>query len=640
MIKQGRTIAVCCGLGVLSAVLAWVGVHDVAVLREGSLLLDDFRTAYFAAPRPQRSDIIVLAVDEDTVSRFPFRSPIDRSFLADLVSELGRRNVRALGIDFLFDQATNPADDRRFLEALDAFPAPTVIAVGDASNGLTARQLDFQSRYLAGRRTALAGMLITDGVVRHIYPGEVGPDGFEPGFAVALAGVVGAREPAEAERLYLRTSVGGAPPIRTFPAHGLKLLPAQWFDGAIVLLGADLPNQDTFRTPLSVSGVDDMTGVLIHAQAVAQLLEGVRYPAVSTVAEAAILVVAVTIGIIVPFLRMRVVPQALAALGVLAVYWLVGFVWFARGGPLLPLLLPTSGLFFAIVLAGTYARSGELREKRFIRDTFRHYVSPAVIDEMLADPSKLALGGEKREMSFVFSDLEGFTTLSEKLAPEQAVSLLQSYLEGMLKIALDFGGTVDRLVGDGIAVFFGAPTAQPDHAARAVGCAREWDRHCEGFRQEQLGRGVKLGITRIGVHTGSAVVGNVGSAERFHYTAHGDCVNTAARLEGANRHVGTRVCMSSEVAGAQPPGELLPIGRLVLKGRVAALDCVTFARGLSAAAVRKYLEAYALLERDAAASAALFGELSREAPENGLLRFHLRRLERGEVGTTIVLESK
>jgi adenylate cyclase len=111
-------------------------------------------------------------------------------------------------------------------------------------------------------------------------------------------------------------------------------------------------------------------------------------------------------------------------------------------------------------------------------------------------------------------------------------------------------------------------------------------------------------------------------------------------LEGANRHVGTRVCMSSEVAGEQPPGELLPIGRLVLKGRVAALDCVTFASGWSAAAARKYREAYALLERDAAASAALFVELSREAPEHGLVRFHLQRLERGEVGTTIALENK
>jgi class 3 adenylate cyclase len=640
MIKEGRTIAVCCGLGSLAAVLAWVGVHDVAVLREGSLLLDDFRTAYFATPRPQRSDIIVLAVDEDTLAQFPFRSPIDRGFLADLVRELGRRDLRALGIDFVFDQPTNPADDRRFLAALDAFPAPTVIAFGDASNGLTQRQLDFQSRYLAGRRTGLAGMLITVGVVRHIYPGAAGPEGFKPGFAAAIAAAAGARQPTEAERLYLRTSVEGAPPIRTFPAHTLKLLPADWFKGAIVLLGADLPNQDTFRTPLSVAGSDDMTGVLIHAQAVAQLLEGVRYPAVGAIAEAAILFVAVTIGTVVPFLRMRVVPQALAALGLLAVYWLVGFAWFARGGPLLPLLLPTIGLFFALVLAGTYARSGELREKRFIRDTFRRYVSPAVIDEMLANPTKLALGGEKREMSFVFSDLEGFTTLSEKLAPEQAVALLQSYLDGMLKIALGFGGTVDRVVGDGIAVFFGAPSAQPDHAARAVDCARDWDRYCEAFRLEHLSKGVKLGITRIGVHTGSAVVGNVGSAERFHYTAHGDCVNTAARLEGANRHVGTRVCMSSDVAGAEPADELLPIGRLVLKGRAAALDCVTFARGLTAAAVRKYQEAYALLERDAAASSALFVELSREAPDHGLSRFHLRRLERGEVGTTIVLESK
>ena len=122
-----------------------------------------------------------------------------------------------------------------------------------------------------------------------------------------------------------------------------------------------------------------------------------------------------TIGIIVPFLRMRVVPQALCGARRAGRVLARGIRLGSRcGGPLLPLLLPTSGLFFAIVLAGTYPRSGELREKRFIRNTFRHYVSPAVIDEMLADRSKLALGGEKREMSFVFSDLEGFTTLERE----------------------------------------------------------------------------------------------------------------------------------------------------------------------------------------------------------------------------------
>ena len=641
MSKHTRTIAFCLGLGLLTAALAWFGVRNVAVLRHGSLLLDDFRVAFFAAPRPQRGDIIVLAVDEDTVSRFPFRSPIDRAFLADLVNELARRDVRALGFDFVFDQPTSPGDDRRLLDALDAFPRPVVIAVGDAANGLTPRQLAFQKDYVAGRTQGLAGMLITDGVVRHIYPGRVGPDGdFELGFAAALAATLGVPPPHEATRLYYRTPVGEAPAIRTFPAHNLALLPKQWFDRAVVLLGADLPNQDTFRTPLSVAGAADMTGVLIHAQAVAQLLDGIAYPAVGPAVEAAILVIAVATGIIIPFLHFRVLLQALAALGVLAVYWVVGFAWFAWGGPLLPLLMPTLGLLVAIVLAGTYARSGEQREKRFIRDTFRRYVSPAVIDEMLANPKKLALTGEKREMSFVFSDLEGFTTLSEKLAAEEAVALLQSYLEGMLKIALDHGGTVDRLVGDGIAVFFGAPSAQPDHAARAVGCALAWDRYSEDFRLAQRDKGVLLGITRIGVHTGTAVVGNVGSPDRFHYTAHGDCVNTAARLEGANRYLGTRVCMSREAARAYPADDLLPVGSLVLKGKAAALECVTFARTLPVATLHAYREAYALLDQDAARSAALFTEVCRTLPEHGLAAFHLRRLERGEMGTTIVLEGK
>jgi class 3 adenylate cyclase len=420
----------------------------------------------------------------------------------------------------------------------------------------------------------------------------------------------------------------------------LRLLPKQWFDGAVVLLGADLPNQDTFRTPLSVSGASDMTGVLIHAQAVAQLLDGVAYPAVGPGTEAAILAVAVALGIVLPFSRLTVLLQALTAIGALAVYWLASVAWFANGGPLLPLLMPTLGLLGAIVLAGTYARSGEQREKRFIRETFRRYVSPAVIDAMLADPKRVALGGEKREMSFVFSDLEGFTSLSEKLPPEEAVALLQSYLDGMLKIALEHGGTVDRLVGDGIAVFFGAPLAQPDHAQRAVACARDWDRYCEEFRRAQRERGVPVGITRIGVHTGAAVVGNVGSTERFHYTAHGDCVNTAARLEGANRHLGTRVCMSRDVARQHPDDDLLPIGRLVLKGKAAALDCVTFAHALPSAAARAYREAYALLDRDARASAALLEDVCRGSAEHGLAAFHLRRLENGGTGTTIVLESK
>jgi class 3 adenylate cyclase/CHASE2 domain-containing sensor protein len=641
MIRRARLLAVCFALGACAWTLAWFGVRDVALLRQASLLLDDLRLAYFDEPRPQRSDVIVLAIDEDTVAQFPFRSPLNREFLATLVNGLAGRNVRAVGLDLIFDQPTNEMDDRRLLEALDAFPRPVVIAAGASSNGLTPRQLDFQKQYLAGRVTGLAGMLMTDGVVRHIYPGELGPGGPEPGFAVALAAALGVEPPTDVARLYYRAPVGGTPPVRSFPAQSLELLPAVWFDGSVVLIGADLPNQDTFLTPLSLAGNGGvMTGVEIHAQALAQLLDGSRYPAVDGIAEAALLTLAVLIGIGMPFLRMKVTLQLVAGLVLLATYWVLGFAYFAAGGALLPLLMPTLGFLLAISFGNAYARSVDLAEKRFIRETFRRYVSPSVINEMLENPSKLVLGGEKRELSFVFSDLEGFTTLSERLPPEEAVALLQNYLDGMLKIALEHGATIDRLVGDGIAVFFGAPVAQSDHASRAVRCALAWDRRCEEFRRVEAARGVALGVTRIGVHTGSAVVGNVGSAERFHYTAHGDFVNTAARLEGANRHLGTRICMSREVARVLPAEDVVPIGRLVLKGRTAELECVTAVHDIAPAAVSAYRAAYELLETDAARSAALFAELCREAPDHGLWRFHLRRLERGETGIRIVLENK
>ena len=243
-------------------------------------------------------------------------------------------------------------------------------------------------------------------------------------------------------------------------------------------------------------------------------------------------------------------------------------------------------------------------------------------------------------MSFVFSDLEGFTTLAESLPPERALALLQNYLDGMLRIAFEYGGTVDRIVGDGIAVFFGAPLPQPDHARRAVGCALAWDRYCEGFREAHRADGLALGITRIGVHTGTAIVGNVGTDDRLHYTAHGDCVNTAARLEGANRYLGTRVCLSREVAQHSPEIAFVPIGRLVLKGRVQELECVTVADHLPSEMLNDYLAAYALLDVDGSAREQRFAALAEQSAQRGLPAFHWQRLRRGEFGARIVLEGK
>ena len=645
MPARRRWVLACSALCALAAALSLFGTRQIALLRQSELLLEDFRLAYFAPLREQRSDIVVLTIDEGTIAQLPFRSPINRRLIADLVETLSARHVRALGIDLIFDQPTNADDDRALLDALDSFGAPTVLAIGDTTNGLTARQLMFQEEYLRGRTVGLAGMLLTAGVVRHIYPGDGDGDGgaagFRPSFAAALARTMGVEQPATPRKLYYRLPKDGAPPIRNFSAQHLETLPAAWFSDKIVLLGADLPNQDTFRTPLSVaqSGAT-MAGVLIHAQALAQLLDGEEFPSAPAWVEAAVLVLAAALGVALPFLPLRAYWKGAIAVLLLAAYWSFGFAYFTAGGALLPLLSPTLALVIAGAFGIAYARRRDQLEKTLIRSAFGRYVSPQIIEQVLRDPRKLALGGEKREMSFVFSDLEGFTTLAESLPPESALALLQEYLDGMLRIAFEHGGTVDRIVGDGIAVFFGAPLDQPDHAQRAAACALAWDRFCEAFRETHKANGVALGITRIGVHTGTAIVGNVGTAERLHYTAHGDCVNIAARLEGANRYLGTRVCLSAEVAAHSPEQKFVPIGRLVLKGRAQELECVTVGHHLPEDLHDEYLTAYGLLEVDRAASEERFAMLARRLPSHCLPAFHWQRLKRGDYGARIVLEGK
>lgn len=637
-----RTLPAAIALSALAAALAWLGTHYVTVLRQGSAWLDDLQVAHLPREAGQSDDVVLLTIDEDTLAQLPFRSPISRAFLADVLLALADKKPRAVGIDILFDQPTIPEQDQALLDVLATYPAPVVVAVGSSGDGLTPRQLEFQARYLAGRRVGSAAVRTTDGVVRYFRPGAPDADG-TPSFVGAVAAAIGIEVPKEPVRLYYRRNTAGGPAaIRAFPATGVEHLPAAWLEGRVVLLGADLPNQDRFRTPLSVLGGvhSSMAGLEIHGHALAQLMRGESYPSAPGWLHAVLLAGAAAIGFGVPFVNVGVAAKAALAAALLAASWGLGFAAFAAGGPQLPLLGATLAFAFGGGFGTAYGRHRDRAEKRFVRAAFQRYVSPAVIEHVLRDPSKLVLGGEKREMSFLFSDLGDFTALTERCDPETIVSLLQSYFDGMLRIALEHGGTIDRLVGDSIAVFFGAPAPQPDHAARAVRCALDIDRFCERFRAECVASGVPLGVTRIGVHTGTAVVGNVGSAARFHYTAHGDCVNVAARLESANKHLGTRVCISAAAARHVEHDLLRPVGRLVLKGKTQGLDCVTLWGGAAETVREAYRRAYAALERRDPASSELFHALHRQVPDDGLVAFHCARLQRGEHGIDVVLEVK
>ena len=210
----------------------------------------------------------------------------------------------------------------------------------------------------------------------------------------------------------------------------------------------------------------------------------------------------------------------------------------------------------------------EGRQKLFLKGAFRHYLSSDVIEQILRDPNSLKLGGEKRELTIFFSDLQGFSTISERLGPEDLTKLLNDYLTDMTDLILEEGGTLDKYEGDAIIAFWNAPLSQPDHAVRAVRAAVRCQRKLAERRAEFEQRTGAVLKMRIGLNTGAVVVGNMGSRERFDYTVLGDAANLASRLEGANKALGTYLMISESTwaltNGAFPGREL---GQLTVVGR-------------------------------------------------------------------------
>ncbi|MCX7048995.1 MAG: adenylate/guanylate cyclase domain-containing protein [Candidatus Sumerlaeota bacterium] len=235
---------------------------------------------------------------------------------------------------------------------------------------------------------------------------------------------------------------------------------------------------------------------------------------------------------------------SVAAVVLLPLPILAGF-FAAAQGHWLPVAGPQTAIILA--LAGTLIvnYSVEGRQKRFIKSAFKQYLSPAVIAQIVKDPQRLRLGGETRELSIYFSDIQGFTSISEKLEPQALTALLNDYLTAMTDIIMDEGGTVDKYEGDAVIAFWNAPLDLPDHATRAVRsalrCQKKLDELRPAFRERIGGRDMRM---RIGLNTGPVVIGNMGSNQRFNYTFLGDAGNLASRLEGINKQFGTYVMLS------------------------------------------------------------------------------------------------
>jgi len=289
-----------------------------------------------------------------------------------------------------------------------------------------------------------------------------------------------------------------------------------------------------------------------------------------------------------------------------------------------------------ITLRKTIAHIAALREARDkqaaaerAQAALARYFSPNLARSLAGDAA--ALAGQRREIATLFTDIAGFTPLVETLAAETLSTLLGEYLSGMTEIVFEREGTVAKIIGDAIHILFGAPVDQPDAAARAIDCALALDNWAQAFRDGWRARGVALGLTRIGVHAGPAIVGNFGGGRLFEYTAYGDTINAAARLESANKTFGTRICVSAAVVERAGAFIGRPIGDVVLRGRVEPMRVFEPSRAASPEA-DAYIRAFEKLEADDPSALASFAALVGARPDDSLAQYHLRRLLNGAVG--------
>jgi adenylate cyclase len=272
------------------------------------------------------------------------------------------------------------------------------------------------------------------------------------------------------------------------------------------------------------------------------------------------------------------VTTGAVAATVVAVTCVASWLLISRSDTWLSPLVPASAAA-AVFVGGTALAYFEQRLRALTtKRAFAQYVPPEVVEQLFRQPELLQLGGETRELTILFADIANFTTFSEKLPPTTVVALLTRYFDAMTTIVHKHGGTVDKFIGDCVMAFWGAPLPDPDHAVHAVRAAREMQQAMAPIAAAAAAEGWEGLSMRIGIHTGTVIVGNVGSRTRFSYTVIGDAVNLASRLEGENKSYGTSILISEATARALPPEiALRPVAAVTVKGRARSVQVYTLA---------------------------------------------------------------
>jgi adenylate cyclase len=591
-----RTLAIGAAATLLAAAFGCPAFGPDSFGKRAEVLAYDARVQWTARPDQARRDIAIIEIDDQSVQaleRIYGRWPWPRLAHAAVVRYLSRAPARVIAYDVLFTEphlsgefrvgdsmTTGSASDQQFIDEVRR--AGNVVLAANAVD-VTAAQLPFEE--LRGSAAAIGHNAVSDpsGVTRSMLPRRRTNLGELPSLGVAAAEMwQGAPVAAlgEAEVLlrfrgpFKRDAPGSPYPVYPFfnvllseeqilTGQPPAIDPAQFRD-KLVFIGAGAAGLfDTHSDPF---GVETTPGVLLQATSADNVLSGEYMQRAPFLVDLAVTACAALITTIAA-MALPVWGLALTAMAVAAAL-VGGTTALVANGYWLALVSPLLAVVFAIAGSYTWRYVVEDREKRRVKKLFGRYVSKDVFDELMTNPALAQLGGERREMTVLFSDIRGFTTASEKSTPEAVVAQLNEYFGEMVDVLFRHRGTLDKFVGDMVMGLFGAPVADPLHADHAVQAALEMMAVLERLNVRWVGEGRPRLDIGVGISSGVMIAGNIGSSAIMSYTVIGDAVNLGARLESLNKDYGTHILMSEATrARLTMPVNSRKIGEVTVKGK-------------------------------------------------------------------------
>lgn len=529
-------------------------------------------------------DIVLVAIDDKTINALGTPDTWSRSYYAQVLNNISKYDPKVVAFDVVFLNERDSEGDDEFVEALKEAKQVVIgmlrvvnenAASEQKYSGTIRKSLDKFLNIKSVTDGVLSSLADEDNAVRKDYIAVYDDEGNtynsfinsviealpENDLSLKAKSVMGTESSVNInyfsvpnKKSYLRL-----PFIDVYTENYIAFDPVNLKD-KIILVGAfsDIL-KDSFFTPVDAN--QPMPGVEIHANAVQTILDGKFLRNMSTTEQIIFFILLSMISVAI-FVFTRIRWSLLYLVMFFGGYTLMAPLMFSNG-VIVDLVHPYMIVLTAFVASYIYRYFTEFREKIELKGAFSKYVSPDVVKQIILNPGKLMLGGQNRNISVLFTDIAHFTSISEKLKPESLVALLNEYFDAMGEVIKEEGGTLDKYEGDAIMAFFGAPLEVPDHAKKACMTALKMrlrlDELLKSWKENPLlpgGEQKPVIDFRCGVNTGDVIVGNIGAKDRFNYTAMGDSVNLASRLEGANKQYGTNL-MISEFTLAQIGDEFI-----------------------------------------------------------------------------------